>query len=163
MASTDDASGMPPRSLFHSDGLAVMNEPLPLAPLQGLQRNSISCRWLERLRKPDKYTVACLITFLVGTVQNNGLIIGPQCRPRRGHYSREDLRSASETSCSSLLITDTAALPPSPPSIPPSLAPPPDKKKNTTHNCFPLMQRLSFPSRQKQPLISLRHRAPSFP
>lgn len=80
LASTADGSGTQPRFPLHWNGLAVMNEPLPLAPLQGLRENSVSCRWLETLRKRDKYTIACLITFLVGTVENNGLII-PRTMP----------------------------------------------------------------------------------
>lgn len=126
LASTADGSGTRPRFPLHWNGWAVMNEPLPLAPLQGLRENSVSCRWLETLRKRDKYTIASLITFLVGTVENNGLIIPRTMPTTSGPLLTRggDVRPPSKTSSSSLLITETAALPP-------SLPPPRDKKENT--------------------------------
>lgn len=129
LASTADGSGTQPRFPLHWNGLAVMNEPLPLAPLQGLRENSVSCRWLETLRKRDKYTIACLITFLVGTVENNGLIIPRTMPTTSGPLLTRggDVRPSSKTSSSSLLITETAALP----SLPLSLSPPRDEKENT--------------------------------
>lgn len=128
LASTADGSGTQPRFPLHWNGLAVMNEPRPLAPLQGLRENSVSCRWLETLRKRDKYTIACLITFLVGTVENNGLIIPRTMPTTSGPLLTRGGCAAVEQDVlhQPLDYRDRC-----PPSLPPSISPPRDEKENT--------------------------------
>lgn len=122
-----------PTVLGRCHGSAVMNGPLPRAPRQGLQESSVGCRWLEALRKPDRYTIARLITLLVGTVESNGLIIWRTMPTTPGPLlTRGGLRPPSKTSCCSLLIAGTAALPSS---LHPPPLPPPHVKK-TTHNRY---------------------------